>query len=114
MAPLGSYPLENAQKYYHRENELDQIDILVDGSFKKSAQGLIIESYSTGTSGSGFVVIYPASQGKRIPRCWVATEIGLNFLSGMACLWGHSDLHAYSMTCYRAYAANTGCCAPLG
>ena len=96
---FGIISLENAQKYYHRENELDQIDILVDGSFKKAQALESLRAILQERLGADLSVIYPASQGKRMTQMLGSYQIGLNFLSGMALFVGAFLIfNAYSMT----------------
>jgi putative ABC transport system permease protein len=96
---FGVMPIETAQKYFYRQEKLDQIDVLVlpelisgrqlEG-FKENLQNLL---------GSDYSVIYPAAQGQRMTQMLSSYQIGLNFLSGMALFVGAFLIfNAFSMS----------------
>jgi len=96
---FGIMPLVTSQKYFDREGELDQIDILVDSSLNNTQSLESLKTDLQGLLGEDFSVIYPASQGKRMTQMLGSYQIGLNFLSGMALFVGAFLIfNAFSMT----------------
>jgi len=96
---FGVIPLAAAQKLFYRQNELDQIDLVVSAEY---SDGEALEQWRAGLQaylGSEYTVTYPASQGQRMTQMLGSYQIGLNFLSGMALFVGAFLIYnAFSMT----------------
>ena len=96
---FGIIQLPTAQKYYYREDELDQIDIVVDPNYEEKTKLEQVKSKIQQIVGEEFSVIYPASQGERMTQMLESYQIGLNFLSGTALFVGIFLIYnAFSMT----------------
>jgi putative ABC transport system permease protein len=85
---FGVLPVETAQRLFYRDDELDQIDLVVEqdqtGSQELEALRKEIQAYL----GPKYAVVYPASQGRRMTDMLSNYQIGLNFMSGMALFVG--------------------------
>lgn len=96
---FGIIQLPTAQKYYYREDELDQIDIVVDPNYEEKTKLEQVKSKIQQIVGEEYSVIYPASQGERMTQMLESYQIGLNFLSGTALFVGIFLIYnAFSMT----------------
>jgi putative ABC transport system permease protein len=96
---FGIIQLPTAQKYYYRQDELDQIDIVVDPSYEEKTKLEQVKSKIQQIVGEEYSVIYPASQGERMTQMLESYQIGLNFLSGTALFVGIFLIYnAFSMT----------------
>jgi putative ABC transport system permease protein len=96
---FGVMQLVTAQKYFFRDDELDQIDILVDPQFQEKSKLDQVKSTIQQRVGQDFSVVYPASQGERMTQMLESYQIGLNFLSGTALFVGIFLIYnAFSMT----------------
>ncbi len=96
---VGAIPLETAQTFFNRPDELDQIDLLIDQGLSQGngVEGIIVDLQAR--LGEQFTVTYPASQGRRVAQMLDGYQIGLNFLSGMALFVGAFLIYnAFSMT----------------
>ena len=85
---FGVIPLKTAQTLFDRQDELDQIDVVVDA---KTGTGSAIERLRLHLQtllGSDYSIVYPAAQGKRMTQMLGNYQIGLNFLSGVALFVG--------------------------
>jgi putative ABC transport system permease protein len=85
---FGILPVETAQRLFYRDDELDQIDLVIEkdktGSQELEALRKGIQEYL----GPKYAVVYPASQGRRMTDMLSNYQIGLNFMSGMALFVG--------------------------
>jgi putative ABC transport system permease protein len=96
---FGIIQLPTAQKYYYRQDELDQIDIVVDPNYEEKTKLEQVKSKIQQIVGEEYSVIYPASQGERMTQMLESYQIGLNFLSGTALFVGIFLIYnAFSMT----------------
>ena len=96
---FGVMQLPTAQKYFFREDELDQIDILVAPGYQEKSKLDQVKLAIQQQVGQDFSVIYPASQGERMTQMLESYQIGLNFLSGTALFVGIFLIYnAFSMT----------------
>lgn len=96
---FGIIQLPTAQKYYYRQDELDQIDIVVDPNYEEKTKLEQVKSKIQQLVGEEYSVIYPASQGERMTQMLESYQIGLNFLSGTALFVGIFLIYnAFSMT----------------
>ncbi|MFL7890711.1 MAG: ABC transporter permease [Anaerolineales bacterium] len=96
---FGVMQLVTAQKYFFRDDELDQIDILVSTAYQEKSNLDQLKSTIQQQIGQDFSVIYPASQGERMTQMLESYQIGLNFLSGTALFVGIFLIYnAFSMT----------------
>jgi putative ABC transport system permease protein len=95
---FGVLPLDTAQRLFDRNDEVDQVDLVVSpglSSDQLESQRISLQSYL----GESFSVIYPASQGRRMTQMLSNYQIGLNFLSAMALFVGAFLIYnAFSMT----------------
>jgi putative ABC transport system permease protein len=96
---FGVMQLPTAQKYYYREDELDQIDVVVAADFQEKSNLEQVKFKLQQIVGEDYSVIYPASQGERMTQMLESYQIGLNFLSGTALFVGIFLIYnAFSMT----------------
>lgn len=96
---FGVIPILTAQKYYYREGELDQIDLVVYPDYTSSEELDRLREEIQSVIGKDYSVIYPATQGQRMTQMLSNYQIGLNFLSGMALFVGAFLIYnAFSMT----------------
>ncbi len=95
---FGVLPLGTAQKLFDRQEEIDQIDLILPPEI--SSDQLEMERQSLQNFlGDAYSVIYPASQGRRMTQMLSNYQIGLNFLSAMALFVGAFLIYnAFSMT----------------
>lgn len=95
---FGVLPLGTAQKLFDRQEEIDQIDLILPPEI--SSDQLEMERQSLQSFlGDAYSVIYPASQGRRMTQMLSNYQIGLNFLSAMALFVGAFLIYnAFSMT----------------
>jgi putative ABC transport system permease protein len=85
---LGVLPLKSAQKITERTGKIDQIDLVVSSAFTSQAALEKLRIDLQAALGSGYTVVYPASQGQRMTQMLSNYQIGLNFMSGMALFVG--------------------------
>ena len=96
---FGIMQLPTAQKYSFRQDELDQIDIVVAPGFQEKSRLEQVKLKLQQIAGDDFSVIYPATQGERMTQMLESYQIGLNFLSGTALFVGIFLIYnAFSMT----------------
>jgi putative ABC transport system permease protein len=96
---FGVIPLEYAQKVFYRDGKIDQIDLIVEPEFRKSADLEAIKTSLQNYLGEAYSVIFPAAQGKQMTQMLGNYQIGLNFMSGMAIFVGAFLIYnAFSMT----------------
>jgi putative ABC transport system permease protein len=96
---FGVIPILTAQKYYYREGELDQIDLVIDPEYTSSGELDRLREKAQSILGKDYSVIYPATQGQRMTQMLSNYQIGLNFLSGMALFVGAFLIYnSFSMT----------------
>jgi putative ABC transport system permease protein len=95
---FGIITINTAQKIFERQNEFDQIDLVIDKEKKQEE----IESIRVSIQerlGTNFSVTYPAGQGQRMTQMLSNYQIGLNFLSGIALFVGAFLIYnAFAMT----------------
>lgn len=94
---FGVISIDNAQKMFDRDNEFDQLDLLlniVSDTDIESTRAAIQERL-----GSAYSVTYPAGQGERMTQMLSNYQIGLNFLSVIALFVGAFLIYnAFAMT----------------
>ncbi len=96
---FGVLPVKTAQRLFYRDDELDQVDLLVDTDQTGQTELEQIRTRLQTYLGSQFSVFYPASQGQRMTEMLGSYQIGLNFLSGMALfVGGFLIFNAFQMT----------------
>ena len=96
---FGVIPLLTAQKFFFREDTLDQIDLVVSGEYSDGDSLETLRENLQSYLGGEYSVVYPASQGRRMTQMLGSYQIGLNFLSGMALFVGAFLIYnAFSMT----------------
>jgi len=96
---FGVIPLGTAQKLFYREDQLNQIDLVVAPELTDGNQLEALRTSLQSYLGDEYSVLYPASQGRRMTQMLGSYQIGLNFLSGMALFVGAFLIfNAFSMT----------------
>lgn len=96
---FGVIPILTAQKYFYRQGEFDQIDLVVYPEYSSSEKLDSLKEEIQSTVGADYSVIYPATQGQRMTQMLSNYQIGLNLLSGMALFVGAFLVYnAFSMT----------------
>lgn len=96
---FGVLPIVAAQKYFYREGEIDQIDLVLQPNLTNSEEIDNLKRDLQSEIGQEYSVIYPATQGQRMAQMLSNYQIGLNFLSGMALFVGAFLVYnAFSMS----------------
>jgi putative ABC transport system permease protein len=96
---FGVIPLLTAQKLFSRQNELDQVDLVVKPELANRDDLQTFKADLQARLGEEFSVIYPATQGERMTQMLGSYQIGLNFLSGTALFVGIFLIYnAFSMS----------------
>ena len=85
---FGVLPLETAQKYFYREGEIDQVDLVLGSNSSGSDNLDQVKTDIQTKLGEDYSVLYPAAQGQRMTQMLSNYQIGLNFLSAMALFVG--------------------------
>ncbi len=85
---FGVVPIQTAQKYFFREGEIDQIDLVLGSGYSSNDNLDDLKTRIQAQIGEDSSVIYPAAQGQRMTQMLSNYQIGLNFLSGMALFVG--------------------------
>jgi len=96
---FGVIPIKIAQKYFYRQGELDQIDLVLQSEYSNGNDLNLYKDKIQSIIGSDYSVIFPAAQGNRMAQMLSNYQIGLNFLSGMALFVGAFLIYnAFSMS----------------
>lgn len=96
---FGVIPLETAQELFHRNGELDQVDIVLKPDFVSVNQLATAKAQLQSQLGDDYDVTSTASGGTRVNQMLSGFSIGLNFMGGMALfVGGYLIYNTFSMT----------------
>ncbi len=96
---FGVLSLDEAQKLFDRQGELDSVDVLASPDVQGSAGLEQLKARLESTLGDEYAVTYPAAQGRRMEQMLGSYQIGLSFLSGIALFVGAFLIYnAFSMS----------------
>ncbi|NJD60629.1 MAG: hypothetical protein C3F13_01445 [Anaerolineales bacterium] len=96
---FGVIPLKTAQELFHRNGEIDQVDIVLKPDYGSADQLAMVKAQLQSQLGDEYPVTSTVSGGSRVNQMLSGFSIGLNFMGGMALfVGGYLIYNTFSMT----------------